>query len=113
MDDATVLRQELVAVQKMMDEVTRQKEAELKAMKDKFETATNEIEVMRHSSAADEEGTREKLRYLRDENKELERLQEELKNRLRDAETKMADIKNKVMNEMISLFSNIINFANK
>ena len=51
-DDAAVLKQELVSVQKMMDDVTREKERELDDLKRRFGAVEREKELLQNSSSA-------------------------------------------------------------
>lgn len=58
MDDTIVLKQELVSVQKLMDDVAREKESELMDLRRLHETA------VRHGGHWTDDGQRKTLRYL-------------------------------------------------
>ncbi len=77
-DDAAVLRQELVSVQRMMDEVTRKKESEVDDLRRRCETADRERELLQSSASEGQSELTAKVAGLEARNEEQARKKEEL-----------------------------------
>ena len=72
-DDVSVLRQELVSVQKMMDEAIKAKEGELLALRQEFDSVRREKESLQSSASADTAQLAEAVATLGTEKANLER----------------------------------------
>ena len=86
-DDASVLRQELVSVQKMMDELTMAKERDLSSLRGQYEAVRVEKEALEKSLTSGQADLAERLATLEAERSRLAETEKKLKSKIESVQT--------------------------
>jgi predicted nuclease with TOPRIM domain len=88
-DDASVLRQELVTVQKMMDELTMAKERDLSSLRGQFEAVKVEKEALEKSLTSGQADLAERLAALQAERTGLVETEKKLRSKVDSVQTEL------------------------